>query len=696
MSTMPLPKRILVADDEQTALVLMRAALEKSGFEVSTVADGEQALQQFRANPSDMIMLDVEMPHLNGFQVLAALRKEVGDDLPIILVTGMDDMHSVEKAYEYGATDFIAKPINWSLIGHRVKYLFRAYQNMLDLSLANARNEAILAAIPDTLFRLDNTGLVLSSHNVAMHSSDALAMPIGSVLSDILPEKITEDLINAMKFARSTNEMQSKSFSLKGQNGNDQHYEARIVVIDQDETLCLVSDVTERKESENKILKLAYFDTLTGLPNRRSFLDRLDREIRRAKKHGRKLAVLSIGLDRFAVINESMGYPTGDSLLQLAADRLRESFRPYDMVSRTQIIPDEIELARPGGDEFVVLIHISQSEEAFSVAERIRKMMGQPFVIDEHHVVLTVSNGIALYPENGNNAEVLLKEANTAMHHAKKDGHDNSQFYNISFTQQAQRRLSLENNLRIALEREEFYLLYQPQFDLRTRCIQSVEALIRWKNPEKGIISPLDFIPLAEETGLIVPIGEWVLRHACLDAVKWRRAGLNLNVAVNLSAKQFRDVNLIETVLNALSASSLTPDSIELEITENALMEDNEATLKILQNLRSNGIQIALDDFGTGYSSMSYLKHIPLNTLKIDQSFVKELPHNKENFAIVLAIISMAKSLGYAITAEGVETLEQATMLNQLNCDALQGYFFSKPVDASEIITLSRKQWDIN
>ena len=695
MSMIPLPKRILVAVDERTALVLMRTVLEKYGFEVSAVADGGQALQQFRANPSDMVILDVDMPHLNGFQVLAALRKEARGDLPILLVTGMDDMLSVEKAYECGATDFIAKPINWSLIGHRVKYLFRTYQNMADLSIVNARNQGALTAIPDTVFRMDNAGLILDGHREEIHYSGVFALPIGSHLSDNLPEKIAVNLMNAMKLARETNAVQNVTFSLERKN-NIKHYEARVVVIDQDETLCLVSDVTVRKESEDKIFNLAYFDTLTGLPNCRSFLDRLDREIRRAKMQGGRLAVLSIGLDRFTIINESMGYPTGDNLLQLAADRLRERFRPYDMISRTNIIQDESALARPGGDEFSVLIHINQPEEALGVAERIREIMSQPFVIDEYHVLLTVSSGIALYPENGDNAEVLLKEANTAMHHAKKDGHDSSQFYNISFTQQAQHRLSLENNLRVALEREEFYLLYQPKFNLRTRCIQSVEALIRWKNPEKGIISPVDFIPLAEETGLIIPIGEWVLRHACRDAIKWRRAGLNLNVAVNLSAKQFRDANLLETVLNALSAASLTPDFVELEITENALMEDNESTLKILRNLRENGIHIALDDFGTGYSSMSYLKHIPLNTLKIDQSFVKELPHNKENFAIVLAIISMAKSLGYAVVAEGVETLEQAQMLDQLNCDVLQGYFFSKPVDASEIITLSRKQWDIN
>ncbi len=696
MSLMPLPKRILVADDEQTALDLMRTALEKFGFEVSAVADGEQALQQFRANPCDMVILGLDMPHLNGLQVLTALRKEGRNDLPIILLTGMDDMQSVEKAFECGATDFITKPINWSLIGHRVRYLFRTYQNITNLSVINARNQGPLAAIPDTMFRMDNTGLILDSHCEKIHYSNVFALSIGSHLSDNLPEEIAVNLINAMKLARDTNAVQNVTFSLEKENNNIEHYEARIAVIDKNEILCLVSDVTVRRESEHKIFNLAYFDTLTGLPNCRSFLDRLGREIRRAKMEGGKLAVLSIGLDRFTIINESMGYPAGDHLIQLVADRLRERFRPYDMISRTKIFKNESALARPGGDEFSVLIHINQPEEALGVAERIRELMGQPFVIDEYHVLLTVSNGIALYPENGDNAEVLLKEANTAMHHAKEDGHDNSQFYNVNFTQQAQRRLSLENSLRVALEREEFYLLYQPKFNLRSRCIQSVEALIRWKNPEKGIISPADFIPLAEETGLIVPIGEWVLRHACHDAIKWRRAGLNLNVAVNLSAKQFRDANLLETVLHALSASSLAPNVVELEITENALMEDNEATLKILRNLRENGIHIALDDFGTGYSSMSYLKHIPLNTLKIDQSFVKELPHDKENFAIVLAIISMAKSLGYAVVAEGVETLEQAQMLNQLNCDALQGYFFSKPVDASEIITLSRKQWDIN
>jgi diguanylate cyclase (GGDEF)-like protein len=696
MSTTLLPKRILVADNEPETLVLMRAALKKYGFEVSAVADGEQALQQFRSNPCDMVILNVDMPRLNGFQVLTALRKEARRDLPIILVIGMDDMVSIEKAYDCGATDFIAKPISWQLIGCRVKYLFRTYQNMTDLSVVNARNqENLAAAIPDTVFRMDNAGLILDSYNERMRFSGVFALSAGSHLLDSLPEEIALNLMNAMKLARDSNTVQIVTYSLEGRYSDIGHYEARVVVIDQDETLCLVSDVTVRKESENKFFNLAYFDTLTGLPNYRSFLDRLDREIRRAKMQGGKLAVLSIGLDRFTIINESMGYPTGDNLLQLAADRLRERFCTNDVISRTKIIQNESALARPGGDEFSVLIHINQPEEALGVAEQICEIMGRPFVIDEYHVLLTVSNGIALYPENGDNAEVLLKEANTAMHHAKKDGHDNNQFYNISFTQQAQRRLILENNLRVALERDEFYLLYQPKFNLRKRCIQSVEALIRWKNPEKGIISPVDFIPIAEETGLIIPIGEWVLRHACHDAIKWRRAGLNLNVAVNLSAKQFRDANLLETVLSALSSSSLTPDFVELEITENALMEDNESTLKILRNLRKNGIHIALDDFGTGYSSMSYLKHIPLNTLKIDQSFVKELPHNKENFAIVLAIISMAKSLGYAVVAEGVETLEQVQILKQLNCDVLQGYFFSKPVDASEIITLSRKQWDI-
>ena len=314
-------------------------------------------------------------------------------------------------------------------------------------------------------------------------------------------------------------------------------------------------------------------------------------------------------------------------------------------------------------------------------------------MLDGREVVLTASIGIAVYPDDGEDASSLLKHADTAMYHAKDNGRDNCQFYSASLTQRVQHRLNLESNLRHALARNEFSLVYQPQFDLALGRIQSVEALIRWNHPEQGVISPMDFVPLAEENGLIVPIGEWVLRTACTDAARWQQEGHGLRVAVNLSPMQFKDPELVRTVLEILGQTGLAPELLELEITEGAVMEDSGATLATLEALSLQGIQIALDDFGTGYSSMSYLKRMPLNNLKVDQSFVKGLPHDRDNYAIVRAILSMAQHLGFSVTAEGVETLEQAETLRKMACNTLQGYYFSRPVPAVDLPALLSRDW---
>ncbi len=688
-----LSKRILIADDEQTSLLLMRATLEKAGFDVSTAPEGESALNQFHDQPFDMVMLDVEMPRLNGFQVLSTLRKEIGDDLPIIMVTGRDNTASVEEAYKCGATDFIAKPINWSLLGFRVKYLFRDYQNLLDLHAANARNTAILSTIPDLLFRINTSGLVLDTYK---ESKDNLTVLSGQPLFNSLPADVAEDLINEIKSAHHSKKVKNIGFTLKNSTNQIQHFETRIVSINEQEALCLVRDITEHKESEHRIYKLAYFDTLTGLPNRRSFLENLTQKIKDNDIHtpNGKLAVLFIGLDRFKVINDTLGYDSGDKLLQLATRRLIQGIQSNEIITAQKNSP-HADLARPAGDEFIVLVHVNEANEPFAIAERIRKMMRQPFMLNGHNVVLTTSIGVATYPDNAKDAAVLLKHANTAMHHAKKNERDNCQLYNSLFTQQAQQRMSMENNLRAAINRQEFFLVYQPLFDITTGKILAVEALVRWHHPEQGIFPPLDFIPLAEENGLIIPIGKWVLQQACKDAATWQQAGHHIDLSVNLSAKQFKDPNLIQTVTNTLSSTGLTPKSLILEITENALMDDNETTLNILKNLQNHGIQIALDDFGTGYSSMSYLKNFPLNILKIDQSFVKGLPDDKDSLAIIPAIISIAKSLDYAIIAEGIETLGQAQILKQLDCDVLQGYYFSKPVVAEIVQKVFEKEWFI-
>jgi diguanylate cyclase (GGDEF)-like protein len=450
----------------------------------------------------------------------------------------------------------------------------------------------------------------------------------------------------------------------------------------------------ERKEAENKTYRLAYFDSLTGLPSRLSFLERLGREIKRAEHGEKKLAILFMDLDGFKRINDTMGHITGDLILQWAADRLQKGIRPYDIVSRSQDDEAEVELARLGGDEFTALIpNITQPEDALIVAHRIREMMRRPFILDGREVVLTASIGIAVFPEDGEDPATLLKHADTAMYHAKDKGRDNCQFYSFSLTQQVQHRLNLESYLRHALANNEFSLLYQPQFDLASGRIQSVEALIRWHHPEQGVISPMDFIPLAEETGLIVPIGEWVLRTACDDAARWQQQGLNLRMAVNLSPIQFKNPELVESVLAILKQTGLAPGLLELEITEGAVMEDSGTTLATLQALSQQGIQIALDDFGTGYSSMSYLKRMPLNNLKVDQSFVKELPNDRESLAIVRAILSIAQNLGFSTTAEGVETREQAEILQSMDCDSLQGYYFSRPVPAADVPGLLDRVW---
>ncbi len=687
--------RILVADDDLTARLLMQAALSKAGFEVVLAEDGDEALRQFQAFSCDMVMLDVEMPGLNGYQVCAHLRAEVGGELPIVMVTGMDNLESIDRAFEAGATDFISKPINWPLIGHRVRYLYRSYLVLQDLNAANARNAAMLNALPDTLLRLDADGHILDVR-AGGRSNMPMELPCRNQhLTDGYPARIAADILAAAANVRSGDEGGSLEFKLSTADG-DRYFEARMADIDGHETLCLLRDITERKEAENRIFHLAYFDPLTGLPNRLSFIERLEREVQRARFRGDKLAVLFMDLDRFKNVNDTLGHGAGDLLLQLVADRLRKGVRPADLVSRADLMEGDIDLARLGGDEFTLLMpQLRQGENALSLARRIHELMHRPFILEGREVVVTASIGIAIYPDDGEDAANLLKHADTAMYHAKEQGRDNCQFYSAALTEEAMRRLDLESSLRGALEREEFFLAFQPQLDLTTGTVRSVEALLRWQRPGHGLVSPLEFIPVAEDNGLIMPIGEWVLRAACTQGKRWLDAGHPLRIGVNLSAVQFRNSRLVEQVRKVLDETGMPAQYLELEMTEGALMEDSEANLETLRNLRAFGLQFSLDDFGTGYSSLSYLKRLPLHNLKIDRSFVSGLPEDRESLAIVRAIVALAKSLGFTVTAEGIETVQQARILSNLGCEILQGYFIGKPTSSAEIETMMRQVWDM-
>ena len=701
--------KILVVDDDASARLLMHAALRKSGFEVTLADGGHEALRLFAEQRFDLAMLDVDMPDMSGHALCSALRARVGDLLPIVMVTGMDDLQSVELAYDSGATDFIAKPINWALIGHRVRYLLRGYQAQLDLKTAEARTAAILDAIPDLLFELDLEGRVIDCHapSAGLLSAPADSL-IGKTVSEVLPPAAAAECLGALRDAMARGQSTGKQFELplaQGSSWFELSVSRKAVADGQAARFIVLSrDITERKAAEQRITRLAYFDSLTGLPNRQSFLERVDRETRRAALSGSKLAVLFMDLDGFKSVNDTMGHSAGDLILRWAAERLGQGLRPSDLVARTGADVGaeagaagdigELDLARLGGDEFTALIlGISRPEDALVVAHRIGELMRRPFVIDGRAVTLTTSIGIALYPDDGADAATLLKHADTAMYHAKKSGRDNAQLYSAALTEQAMLRMALDASLRVALAQDEFHLVYQPQFDIASGHATSVEALIRWRHPERGLVMPLAFIPLAEENGLIERIGLWVLRTACTDAARWARAGNAVSVAVNLSPVQFRGGNLLQSVVDILAETELAPALLELEVTEGAVMANSITTIATLHALRQHGVRIALDDFGTGYSSLSYLTRMPISNLKIDRSFISGLLDGGDNAAIVRAVLAMAHSLGMRVTAEGVETRAQALALKAMACDSLQGYYFSRPVAAECLPDLLRQGW---
>ncbi len=433
-------------------------------------------------------------------------------------------------------------------------------------------------------------------------------------------------------------------------------------------------DITDRKEAESTIEKLAYQDPVTGLPNRTMLHDRLQSAIHRAERDDQGVAVLFLDLDRFKAINDSLGHAVGDELLKQVGKRLLHCVRSSDTV------------ARLGGDEFVVLISALESDHAVgTVVMKILEQLAELFLIDEHEVYITSSIGISIYPRDGRDAEELLKSADMAMYQAKEAGRNTCHFFSPELNLRATERLLLENTMRRALERQQFFLVYQPQMELRTGHVAGIEALIRWRHPDLGIVPPDHFIPIAEETGLIVPMGEWVLRTACQQAVTWQQEGHPpLRIAVNVSARQFRQKNLGMRIEGILAETGLDPSLLELELTESAVMENPEEAILMLRQLKKMGITLSIDDFGTGYSSLSHLKHFPIDRLKIDRSFVKHVTRDHNDATIAEAIIALAHSMKLTVVAEGIEHSDQLAFMSERRCDTMQGFFLSRPVTAGE------------
>ncbi|MDH3451827.1 MAG: EAL domain-containing protein, partial [Gammaproteobacteria bacterium] len=634
---------VLVVDDDGTTRLFAHQFLEQAGFRVLEAEDGLTALEVMQVERPDIILLDVEMPRLDGFGTCTQVRAIAEyATVPILMVTGLDDTQSIEKAYAAGATDFATKPINWTLLLHRLRYMLRAGSTITELAVANSELAVTKASLSNAQRIACMGSWEWHAERDYMVWSDELYRLLGIEQGTVTPtldvflQRVHENdksRVAAWTFdAKKTGTGAGIDFRVELLDASERHVHQQVeAVLDSagktTQLYATLQDVTERQRAEEKIRQLAYSDSLTSLPNREAFKERLHQALTLARRHQRVSAILFLDLDDFKRVNDTLGHTVGDLLLQAVADRLLVSVRDSDSVAHHEADDTPKTVARLGGDEFTILLaEIGGGEDAATVAQRILNALGEPFNLTGHEVFISPSIGITLFPQDGDDAETLLKNADSAMYAAKRSGKNLYQFFDGSINEAALKRLTLDSLLRKALEREELFLHYQPQLDLVDGQIRGVEVLLRWRNPDLGMVSPGEFIPIAEENGQIAPIGEWVLRTACAQAKRWIDDGHSLSrVAVNISVVQFVRPDFPDLIAHILQATGLEPNALELEITESLLVKDVDRAIHTLQALKEIGVQLSIDDFGTGYSSLGQLKRFPIDRLKIDQSFVRDI-----------------------------------------------------------------------
>ncbi|MDH4125333.1 MAG: EAL domain-containing protein [Gammaproteobacteria bacterium] len=674
---------VLVASDDTGQRQLICGVLDQFGFRTMTADDGKSAFLLFRKHQPDAVILDVQQGESDGFAACEAIRnQDTGRETPIFIVTERDDEDSIERAYRLAATDIVFRPVSLPVLPHRIRYALRNARSLSDLA-------GLVRAIPDLIFVVNEQGEVQDglSGPDATHTLQLKALTTASQIH-FYPCENDDGALECIKRALQTGKPQVYEHVL---DSLGIHLETRFVTRDKNTVLAIVRDITERKSAEAKIFNLAYYDELTELPNRELFGQSLERTIALAKQEQQKFAVLFVDLDRFKRINDTLGHTIGDELLKDVAARLSRCTRSTD--SFAQVDPTasgHIKLARLGGDEFVIKLYGVDSEESVSlVATRIIDALTPPFTCAGHQFVVTPSIGIALYPQDGQTGEELLMNADSAMYRAKSVGRNNFKFYSETMRTKSLHRLDLENLIRTAIQEQQFELHYQPKVDAETFRLVGAEALLRWNHPERGAIAPDDFIPIAEETGLIIPLGQWVLVEACKQVKVWSTSPVGaVPVSVNISSRQFRENGLIRDVLDAVSLAGIQASQLELEITESVMLQDVEKTLLELKVLKEAGVSLSIDDFGTGYSSLSYLKRFPIDTIKIDRSFVQDLHLDTDDAAICAAILAMSRQLGLNVVAEGVETREQLEFLRKHKCNHIQGHICSKPLTPEAFFAL--------
>jgi predicted signal transduction protein with EAL and GGDEF domain/DNA-binding response OmpR family regulator len=688
--------KVLLVDDDEVNLLLTAIALRERGFAVTEVASGEAAIRLLADWSPDVIVLDAMMPGLDGFQTCRELRGLPGfETLPVLMLTGLDDDASITRAYQAGATDFFVKSTQWSLLAGRLRYLLRASRTRQELErskqkLARAQDLARMGSFD---WRRDGAGLILSVEALRVFGhgpGDHLSL---RNLLRMVPEQERRGLLTLLHEVLSHSSVLAADVPVTLFDGRQRiiHVEAEPEFNDHGQSAGytgIVQDVTDRRIAEDKIRHLANFDTLTGLPNRRQLIWRTERALEHARRAGHSAALLLIDLDRFKIINDTLGHAAGDELLMEVSRRLRGCVRHSEQVmegaletvgSRSHRTLEAV--GRLGGDEFVALLpEVADDRDAERVAGRVLDVMREPIFVGGQECFVTASVGIALYPRDGITVADLLRNSDVAMYSVKSQGRNASSVYSPQLAGRGRDKLELESALHKAIERNELVLHYQPKIDVRAARMVGAEALMRW-NRGGQLVPPGDFIPLAEETGLIVPLSEWAVREAARQAKVWQVAfGFQESIAVNLPNRLFERSDLVEHIHQSVSAYGVPHRAIQLEITETGLMKDLQNVIPSLHRLNEIGVEISIDDFGTGYSSLAYLTTLPISELKIDRSFVRDLGITPQSSAVVTAIIALARSLGLRVVAEGVENLRQMEVLHRLGCGLMQGFLFSRPI----------------
>ncbi len=684
---------VLVIDDSPVNLDVVQGCLENKHYQVVVAESGHEGLKLAEAIRPELILLDVMMPEIDGFEVCKRLKSyESTKNIPVIFMTALNDLKSKTLAFECGGVDYITKPFQLEELLARVRIhisLQCAYQELED---SENRYRKLVEMTPDSIIVTVNGSInFLNTAAVTLLGSHSPQELLGSSLSTFVPEEHRDMTTLQMRHAmeQKRHEMPALTIELFRMDKSRVDVEATIIPIlfrNVRAVMLVIRDVTERRLHEAEIQFQATHDLLTGLPNRNLLVDRITQSINRAKRHKCRFAVMFIDLDKFKLINDSLGHSAGDQLLQAVSERLHNAIRECDT------------LARIGGDEFVLLVdQVTQDLSLGKVAERIIETISKPIKLIDQLYTITCSIGVSSYPEDGDTADSLLKQADIAMYKAKESGRNSFSFFTRQMQERLDKRFSIEKKIKNALQDDQFVLHYQPQVDLKTGKIAGLEALIRWYTPNDGVIPPGDFIPIAEESSLIIDIGEWVLYKACEHLNLWHQSGIEIvPVAVNVASSQFTQQRIVDLVKRGLQQFKIDPKFLELELTESISMDDPENTMLLMQQLKDIGVSLAIDDFGTGYSNLSYLKRFPVSKLKIDRSFISGITKNPEDRSIVNAVIRMAHSLGLRTVAEGTETVGQVSLLAAERCDVIQGYYFSRPVPEQEAATLLRQQRSLN